>query len=131
MIALTPLGARDYLPEDIKKREAILSMIEGVFQSYGYQKMITPAIEYYDTLALAMGDSLDEKAVSFLDANGRHVLLRPDPTAAIARIVASRTDSLSLPIRWYYLDTVFRKDADHGYTERLQAGVECIGDRWS
>ena len=62
----------------------------------------------------------------FFDGVGSRLVLRPDHTTSIARIVASRLID-ELPVKLYYFDPVFRKDPLLGETEIFQFGCEHIG----
>ena len=62
----------------------------------------------------------------FFDASGSQLVLRPDHTTAISRIVSSRLSD-SLPVKLFYHDSVFRKDPLLGETEIFQFGFEHIG----
>lgn len=42
-----PLGMRDIILEDCAKKTALQKRIEGVFESYGYQRIMTPSIEFF------------------------------------------------------------------------------------
>ena len=44
-----PLGMRDIILEDCAKKTALQKRIEGVFESYGYQRIMTPSIEFFQT----------------------------------------------------------------------------------
>lgn len=129
MKTLTPFGVKDLIPEDAEKQEKILKIIRTIFEKHKFQKIITPTIEYYDSLILGMGDSLDKKAIKFFDSDGNTLILRPDYTTPIARVIASKMRHLDLPIKLYYMDSVFRKPqkGTHEDIEIFQAGIELIG----
>ncbi len=120
-----PLGLRDYLPNDIKKRDALTQKMTAVVSSFGYERIITPSIENYDQLQSALGD-MTEDCILFFDGSGSRLVLRPDHTTAIARIAASRLSD-HLPLKLFYHDPVFRKDPLLGETEIFQFGCEHIG----
>jgi ATP phosphoribosyltransferase regulatory subunit len=121
-----PMGLRDYLPHEIKKRDQLVQKMASVVMNHGYERIITPAIEHFDQLQQGLGD-LSQDAIMFFDRAGSQLVLRPDHTTAIARIVSSRlTDQL--PIKLYYHDPVFRRDPLLGETEIFQFGVEYVGD---
>jgi ATP phosphoribosyltransferase regulatory subunit len=128
MKTLTPFGVKDLIPEDAKKQEKILKIITKVFEDFGYQKIITPSIEYYDSLVNGMGESLEQQTIKFFDSEGHTLILRPDYTTPIARAVATRMQDAPKPIKLYYTDSVFRKQkSKEADTETFQAGLELIG----
>ncbi|MBT5856032.1 hypothetical protein HOH87_05285 [bacterium] len=128
MKTLTPFGVQDYLPEEAKARNELLQTIQTIFDNEGFQPISTPAFEYYDKLKTAMGPALCDQCVRFFDPEGRLLVLRPDHTTPIARMVASRLSQSNLPLKWSYSDPIFRKSASQGDTEIFQSGVEIIGD---
>jgi len=120
-----PLGLRDYLPHEIQHRDSIIQRLASIAEKNGYKRIITPSIEHFDQLKEGLG-ALSERSIKFFDRSGAQLVLRPDHTTAIARIVSSRlTDEL--PVKLYYNDPVFRKDPLLGETEIFQFGVEHIG----
>jgi ATP phosphoribosyltransferase regulatory subunit len=78
-----------------------------------------------------MGPSLSQKAVKFFDPDGHILVLRPDYTAPIARVVAKQMNKAKLPLKLFYIDSVFRKQVKgtHKDVEILQAGIELIGEK--
>ncbi|MFC1754193.1 ATP phosphoribosyltransferase regulatory subunit [Thermoproteota archaeon] len=125
----TPKGFNDLIPEEAELSYASLSKIEKNFKSLNYKKIRTPTLEYFDTLAKGIGSHLLSNTIRFVDQSGQLMMLRPDHTTPIARLVASRMRDVPLPIRLYYLNSVFRRqlnDKEHD-VEFFQAGVELIG----
>lgn len=121
-----PLGIRDFLPDEIDYRMSLINGMKQVVSEHGYQRIITPTIEHYDTIASALGTDLKSRCIVFFDSSQTRLTLRPDHTSAIARIVSTRMASTPT-IKWYYYDAVFRRDKRLGETETLQFGCEHIG----
>ncbi|MFT5171440.1 MAG: ATP phosphoribosyltransferase regulatory subunit, partial [Candidatus Marinamargulisbacteria bacterium] len=95
----------------------------------GYEEVITPTIEYFDTLAVGMGERLQEKSIRFLDPSGSLYVMRPDHTTPIARLAATRMAKTKHPLKLFYTGSIFRKQKkDTGDLEIFQAGQELIGD---
>jgi ATP phosphoribosyltransferase regulatory subunit len=97
---------------------------------WGYQEIIPPTFEYLDVLSAGLEPELIEKCYKFADrTTGRILLLRPDVTAQIARIVAMGMVEARLPLRLCYRTTVFRYEPEHAGREReiFQVGAELIG----
>lgn len=65
------------------------------------------------------------------DRNGRLLVLRPDNTTPIARVVTTKLNDDVLPLRLYYMQKVHRASSFHrGHsTEVMQAGAELLGAR--
>lgn len=128
MSQLTPFGVRDYLPHEITARQTVLRGVSKIFKAHGFGRVVTPTFEYYDALRPGMGAHLHSKAIRFNGVEGHDLVLRPDHTAAIARVVGSRLSANDLPVHYYYLDPIFRRSNSGEDIEQFQAGVEIIGD---
>lgn len=123
-----PLGVRDYLPDEVRWKKEVEKRINGQMEAWGYQELITPALEYYDTV----GDStinLEQRLYKLIDRDGKTLVLRPDMTAPIARVVASLLQDEKLPLRLSYNAPIYRmQDQEAGKNaEFFQSGVELIG----
>jgi len=124
-----PHGVRDILPDEAGNIARIESAIFEIFTGYGFQRVMTPLLEYVDVLSLGMGRELKDKVFKFMDpASGRVVAIRPDITPQIARLVATRMRELPLPLRLYYRENVlrFQERGKGGPAEILQIGAEFI-----
>ncbi|MEK7299256.1 MAG: ATP phosphoribosyltransferase regulatory subunit [Candidatus Margulisiibacteriota bacterium] len=126
---LTPNGVRDWVPDATEEAEWIMSQLKAVFESGQYRRIKTPSLEYWSVLRPGLSERMREAAITFFDADGTLVALRPDHTTPIARIVATQLIHETLPIRLFYMDSVFRKPRPERFedVEILQAGVELIG----
>ncbi|MFN5750213.1 MAG: ATP phosphoribosyltransferase regulatory subunit [Pseudanabaena sp.] len=128
MVHQLPTGAKDLLPLDVAQKCWIESRIQKVFQSWGYQRIITPTVEHLRSLTA--GGAVDPKSVIQLHSNSIDILgLRPEFTASIARAYAARLAShvATCPQRLYYNANVFRRRANSTSEESFQAGVELLG----
>lgn len=123
----TPRGVFDLVLSDAERYSAVTQSFKTTFESHKYLPIKTPTLEYYDVIKGAMGARLDEAAVTFFDSSGQVLVLRPDHTSPIARIVSSRMRNEALPLRLYYLDPIFRKHDGIEPVEQFQAGLELIG----
>ncbi|MBO8173195.1 MAG: ATP phosphoribosyltransferase regulatory subunit [Bacillaceae bacterium] len=125
-----PLGMRDILPDLLSRQRYIENQLRHCIEKWGYQEIMTPTLEYYDTVGGASA-TLDDKLFKLLDRQGKTVVLRPDVTAPIARVVSSLLKEEPFPIRLYYHANVFRtqeKEAGRN-AEFYQTGVELIGEQ--
>ncbi len=123
-----PAGVRDFLPRAAARRRAIADALVGVFEAWGYERIITPVVEVADVLDLGLGDSGRASAVRFVEPmTGEVVALRPDITPQIARIAATRIAHGSMPTRLCYEGPVTRLNPRAGgQREILQAGIELV-----
>src|SRR6476619_2252366 len=84
-----PLGMRDTLPELYEKKHQVHTKMEDAIKLWGYQFLETPTLEYFETVGSASA-ILDQQLFKLLDQQGHTLVLRPDMTAPIARVAASR-----------------------------------------
>jgi ATP phosphoribosyltransferase regulatory subunit len=120
---------RDYAPQAAAARLRIVDALLAVFQRRGFARVITPAFEYEEVLALGLGDAGRAATVRFVEpSSGQVVALRPDITPQIARLIATRYRDHQGPVRLCYEGTVVRLErAAHGQRELIQVGVELAG----
>lgn len=124
-----PTGVKDHLPEVVAKLRRIETRVLDCMSTWGYNQIITPTLEFYDTVGAASSTS-DKKLFKLLDQNGRTLVLRPDLTAPIARVVASLLKEQPLPLRLSYHANVFRAFEEEAgrESEFYQTGAELVGD---
>ena len=124
-----PLGMRDTLPELYEKKHRVRSTMAETMKLWGYQFIETPALEYYETVGAASAIA-DQQLFKLLDKEGHTLVLRPDMTAPIARVAASKLLDEDLPVRLAYTANVFRAQQREGGrpAEFEQIGVECLNE---
>ena len=124
-------GTRDFLPEDMAKREYAMSKIKLAFINFGYDSIQTPAIEYAETILGKYGDEASKLVYRFKDNGGRDIALRYDQTVPFARLVATNFKNLPMPFKRYQIDRVWRGDrpAKGRYREFYQCDVDIIGTK--
>ncbi|GGB45078.1 ATP phosphoribosyltransferase regulatory subunit [Fictibacillus barbaricus] len=124
-----PAGMRDTLPAFYQKNEEIKNTIKKEMESWGYQFIQTPTLEYHDTVGEASA-ILDQQLFKLLDMEGKTLVLRPDMTAPIARVVSSSMKNVAYPLRLAYNSPVFRAQQREGGrpAEFEQVGIELIGE---
>lgn len=124
-----PPGVKDYLPDTVAKLRRIEMNVLECMQKWGYRQIMTPTLEYYDTVGVA-SSTTDRKLFKLLDKKGTTVVLRSDVTAPIARVVASLLKDEPFPLRLSYHANVFRAFEDEAGREAefFQTGVELVGD---
>jgi ATP phosphoribosyltransferase regulatory subunit len=128
MIDRIPSGTRDVLPDEMRELRAMTDRIRDVFEQAGYGEVATPALEYESTFARTdMAGS--RPAYRMFDEQGNVLVLRPDMTIPIARLVATRYSGSEPPLRFCYFANAYRgvRPQRGQSREFLQAGVELIG----
>ena len=110
--ARLPKGFRDTAAEEVRAEARMLATIREVYESYGFEPLETPAIEYTDALGkfLPDHDRPNEGVFSFQDEDEQWLSLRYDLTAPLARYVAENFDKLPKPFRRYAVGPVWRNE---------------------
>jgi ATP phosphoribosyltransferase regulatory subunit len=127
MLPTTPRGFYDVLPSEARWREYLTNAMLKVCSSWSYAPIETPTLERLEVFERGGGSGVG--TLKLLDNDGDELVLRPDVTLPIARMVASRLQSVSEPLRFRYAQPVFR-EVEHlqGQTrEFTQVGIEAIG----
>lgn len=124
-----PAGVRDYLPFAVEKLREIERRVLDCMAGWGYRQIMTPTMEYYETVGVASSTS-DQKLFKLLNNRGTTMVLRSDMTTPIARVVSSLLKEELLPLRLSYHANVFRSIEEEAGKEAefYQTGVELVGD---
>jgi len=122
-------GFRDFLPKEARKRQYVLETLKRVFESYGFEPLETPALEYEEILAGKYGTEGDKLMYKFTDNGDRKVALRYDQTVPLARVVAQYQNDLPIPFKRYQMQNVWRaENTQKGrYREFLQVDADVVG----
>ena len=130
-------GMRDFLPEDVRRREYVIGIVAGVYQRYGFEPLETPALENIETLTGKYGDE-GNKLIFKVLRRGEHessgetdLALRYDLTVPLARVVAEYRGKLPKFFKRYQIQPVWRADrpARGRFREFYQCDVDAIGSR--
>lgn len=127
MIAGTARGFRDILPKEALARERISATVRDCFAEHGYLPVETPLLE--DRAALERGGRIKNTPFQLFDADGNLLMLRPDLTLPVARLVAGHVRAEELPARFRYNAPVVREQQSlRGQPRQFtQLGVELVG----
>lgn len=119
---------RDFLPAEAARLRRVEARLRAAFEARGYGEVIPSTFERADLLDRLDGREWASRLYQFFGEDGRVVTLRPDFTAAIARVVATRLPRGEAgPYRFYYVGTVFRRPAGADEPGELwQAGAELV-----
>src|SRR5689334_1943669 len=128
-------GMRDFLPEDIRRREYVVGVIRRVYERYGFEPLETPAVENLETLLGKYGDEGNQLIFKILkrgehEASGEADLaLRYDLTVPLARVIAHHQAKLPRLFKRYQIQPVWRADrpARGRFREFFQCDVDSLG----
>ena len=128
-------GMRDFLPEDIRRRDYVIDVIARTYARYGFEPLETPAVENLETLLGKYGDEGNQLIFKILkrgehEASGQADLaLRYDLTVPLARVVAHHQARLPRLFKRYQIQPVWRADrpARGRFREFYQCDVDALG----
>ena len=128
---ITPEGTKDLLFGECIVRRNIENTLMNLFKSRGYSETITPGLEFYDVFNLNSRYFPQENLYKLTDSKGRLLVMRPDTTMPIARIVATRLRDADLPLKLCYAQAVYTTEPSlKGRSDEVvQAGIELIGSQ--
>ena len=128
---ITPEGTKDLLFGECVIRRNIENTLMELFKSRGYSEIITPGLEFFDVFNLNSRYFPQVNLYKLTDSKGRLIVMRPDSTMPIARVVATRLREADLPLKLCYDQPVYRTEpALKGRSDEIvQAGIELIGSQ--
>jgi len=126
---------RDFLPEDVRRRQYVIDIVRRVYERYGFEPLETPALENIETLTGKYGEEGDKLLYKVLrrgegEASGEADLaLRYDLTVPLARVVADNRGKLPRFFKRYQIQPVWRADRPQRgrFREFYQCDVDAIG----
>jgi histidyl-tRNA synthetase len=140
-----PRGMRDFLPAEKAKRESVLGVIKGVYSSFGFQEVETPALENLDRLTSGQGGDNEKLAYRVMKRGAEldgaleslesvDVLadlgLRFDLTVPLTRFYATNRSSLPSVFKAIQMGPVWRAERPQKgrYRQFVQCDIDIIGD---
>jgi ATP phosphoribosyltransferase regulatory subunit len=124
----TTPGTRDILPPESTRLLDLQARILERFRLHGFREVITPALEYSEVVE---EPKLRDASFKLFDPDNQMLLLRPEMTTPIARLVAQRLRNVPTPHKLSYGLPVYRRTGvGRGQSAEFhQAGVEVVGSR--
>jgi ATP phosphoribosyltransferase regulatory subunit len=122
----TTPGTRDVLPPESTRLWDVQARVLRRFRAFGFREVVTPALEYSEVIE---EPRLRDSAFKLFDPDNQMVILRPEVTTPIARLVAQRLRNSPPPHKLSYSLPVYRRaGVGHGQAAEFhQAGVEVVG----
>ncbi len=126
---LLPAGMKDLILEEVQVKKQLQAKLETIFEEWGYENVITPSIEYYETYQRGFGQVEEERMYKFFDRSGKIVVLKTDMTIPIARLAATKFREMNKPLRFCYCDKVYKVNPvlSGMHNEMSDCGIELIG----
>jgi histidyl-tRNA synthetase len=126
---------RDFLPEDVRRRQYVIGVIADVYQKYAFEPLETPAVENLETLQGKYGEEGDRLIFKILkrgegaETGQADLALRYDVTVPLARVVAEYRAKLPKFFKRYQIQPVWRADRPQKgrFREFFQCDVDAIG----
>jgi histidyl-tRNA synthetase len=122
-------GFRDFYPELYQRIDRILQAFREIPKLFGYIEYECPTVEPLELYELKSGPSLVEETFKVTDRKKRKLVLRPETTPSLARMLAAQQQYYPRPIRWFSISRVFRDETPQRgrVKEFWQLNVDILG----
>src|ERR1700761_7849216 len=123
-------GARDFYPPDKRLQKYMFAIWRQVCERFGYEEYDAPILEPLDLYLAKTGEEIvNEQTYVFEDRGGRKVVIRPEMTPTVSRMVAAQRQELAYPLRWYSIPNLWRYERPQRgrLREHWQLNVDMFG----
>lgn len=123
-------GARDFYPSDKRLQKYMFGIWRQVAERFGYEEYDAPILEPLEIYLAKTGQEIvDGQTYVFEDRGGRKVVIRPEMTPTVSRMVAARRQELAYPVRWYSIPNLWRYERPQRgrLREHWQLNVDIFG----
>lgn len=123
-------GFRDFYPEEMARRQRIMTAWREVAIRYGFEEYDGPPLESLDLYIEKSGPEIVGQLFNFTDKGGREVALRPEMTPSLVRMLGARIKGMPRPVRWFSTPQLFRyeKQQRGRLREHFQLNMDIIGE---
>jgi len=124
-------GMKDFYPSDLREDNWIIDTIRDVAERYGYEEYKTPQLEPVEIFAAKSSDELvNDQSFIIEKKQGERLILIPELTPSLARMVAKKSQELKKPIRWFSIPTCYRYERPQKGRRRefTQPNVDILGE---
>ncbi len=112
-------GTRDYYPADKRIQNYIFGIWAKTTRSFGYEEYGAPMLEPIEVYLAKSGQELaSEQTYRFVDRGEREVVIRPEMTPSISRMVAARRQEMAYPARLFSIANFMRYERPQRGRER-------------
>jgi histidyl-tRNA synthetase len=123
-------GARDFYPDDKRLQNYLFETLRKTAKSFGYEEYDAPILESLELyLAKTGAEIVNEQTYTFTDRGGRAVVIRPEMTPTVSRMVAAKRQELAYPLRWFSIPNLWRYERPQRgrLREHWQLNVDLFG----
>lgn len=125
-------GTYDILPPESVKWNQLISSLQSLSKSFGFEEIKTPIIENLDLFKQNVGFETDvsKEMFSWEDSSNNYLALKPEMTAPAVRAFIESGFFRSKPLcKLFYIDALFRREKPQKGRQRQfhQFGVEAFG----
>mgnify|MGYP000406129820 CR=1 FL=1 len=126
---LLPEGIDELMPDEAAQLEQLRRKLVDMMQSWGYQLVVPPLVEYLDSLLTGTAKTLDLQTFKLIDQmSGRLLGIRPDMTPQVARIAAHKLRDNPVSRLSYIGSVLHTLPAGQGTSRNpIQLGAEIYG----
>lgn len=103
-----PKGTRDFYPEEKRISNWLFDHFKRVAKVYGFEEYDAPVLEKEILYIRKSGDEVMSQLYNFVDKGENRVSLRPEMTPSLARMVLSKKNGLSFPLKWFGIVHIFQ-----------------------
>jgi ATP phosphoribosyltransferase regulatory subunit len=127
--ASLPTGVTALLFEAARRRREIEAALAGRLLGAGFAEVILPVLDYLEPYEPLLTPAGRAELYRFVDRDGEMLALRADFTPMLARLLAPRLHSMTLPLRLFYRGDVIRYEEERAGRQRefYQLGAELLG----
>lgn len=125
-----PRGMRDFYPEDMAARNAIFTAWTQAAQRSGFAQYDSCVVESLELLKRKSGEEIADQIYTFKDKSDRDLVLRPEMTPTLARMITARQGMLSFPLKWFAIAQCFRyeRTTKGRKREHYQWNLDVVGE---
>ncbi len=123
-------GFYDYYPENWEELNQLLKIMKNICLSFSYQEYEGPSLEYRSLYEAKSGENLMGEVFQLKDRFGKTLVLRPEQTPTLARMLAKEQVRYTKPIRWFSIPRLFRDETPQRGRSRefWQLNVDILGE---
>ncbi len=122
-------GFRDYYPEYFANVNYILNVMHKISKRFGYEEYEGPSLEYAKLIEIKSGQAILDETFLVQGKDEKKLVLRPEQTPTLARMVVNEQQRYAKPMRWYSIPRIFRNETPQKgrVREFFQYNADIIG----